>query len=208
MSRDHFPNLPPEAGILRVASLPQANRAKRSFDAVMTLEDPAVRSLRFHSKPHPDHLVLRFEDVDRDDGRVWAPSDSDVSEGLAFAARHRQGSLLVHCRHGVGRSAAMALAILADRLGPGREAEAVRLLFSIRPEATPSLVLVGKADSVLGRSGALASSLAEFESRVPGFAGKRAMRAEFFAKNRSAYVDRPGAEALIPAPRVRSNDSR
>lgn len=44
--------------------------------------------------------------------------------GLAFARRIARGAgrLLVHCEHGIGRSAAMALAILVDRGFPPLEA--------------------------------------------------------------------------------------
>jgi predicted protein tyrosine phosphatase len=75
---------------------------------------------------------------------------------------------------GIGRSGAARLAILADRLGPGQEADALAQLLTIRPEAVPNLALTRAADQVLGRGGRLtATVLAENERR----AAWRALRA-------------------------------
>lgn len=118
---DPSPSLIFRPGELVVASLSQAKRHKRSFGAVITLEDPACRPanrLRFHRRPSPAHLVLAFEDVDDDTLGVRVATREQVGQVITFARTHTDKSLLVHCFHGVGRSAAAALAILADRLGP------------------------------------------------------------------------------------------
>lgn len=46
-----------------------------------------------------------------------APSQTQLDEGVAFARRARRdgGKLLVHCQHGIGRSATLALCVLVDR---------------------------------------------------------------------------------------------
>ena len=106
---------------------------------------PSRHQLRFYSKPHPPHLVLDFEDVDRDDGFIRVASREQVAAALTFAREQATGSLLIHCYHGVGRSAAIALAVLADRLGPGSEDEAMNQLLTIRPEATPKRSARGSA---------------------------------------------------------------
>ncbi|RAK66362.1 hypothetical protein [Phenylobacterium kunshanense] len=96
-------------------------------------------------------------------------------------------ALLVHCFHGVGRSAAVALAILADRAGPGREQAALDRLLAIRPQATPNLVVVKLADEVLGRNGALVAAVSAWEIAMPGLQEQRATRRRFLLANPNLY---------------------
>ncbi len=185
------PVVPPGPGVVAVGSLPQARRHKRSYDAVLTIEDPAAaraRKLRFSTAPHPPHLVLRFEDVDDEDLGYWTASEDDVREALVFAGQHAGDSILVHCFHGVGRSAGIALAILADRMGAGREDEAVADLFRRRPEATPNLVVVRLADRLLGRRGSLAESLMRHEEADRTMAERRRWRRRFAEENPDLYA--------------------
>lgn len=156
-----------EPGQLTVCGLSQARRHKRAFGAVITIEDPGARPahrLRFTRKPAPAHLILTFEDVDDDTLGVRVATADQVADALAFANKHRETALLVHCFHGVGRSAAVALAILADRVGPGMEGDAVAQLLALRPEATPNLVVVALADRLLGRGGALIKAVSDWEA--------------------------------------------
>ena len=64
---------------------------------------------------------------------------------------------------GVSRSAAMALALLAQELGPGAEAAAVAALLRGDPEGRmhPNSLLVSMADSCLFRYGRLEAALAD-----------------------------------------------
>lgn len=177
-------------GGVAVAGLSQAKRHKRRFDAVITLEDPEARrrdKLRFNRQPAPAHLVLAFEDVDEAASGVRVATEAQVVEALAFAREHASGSLLVHCFHGVGRSAAMGLAILADRIGAGAEGAAVEELFRVRPEATPNLVVVDHADRVLNRAGKLIGALASWEATVPQIKAMRQARLAFFRENFHLY---------------------
>jgi predicted protein tyrosine phosphatase len=177
----------PVPGDLAVCSLSQAKRHKRAFGAVITIEDPAARPgarLRFTKKPAPPHLVLAFEDVDDDALGIRVATAEEVEQALAFARRNRDAAMLVHCFHGVGRSAAIALTILADRLGPGAETEAVDRMLAIRPEATPNLVVIGLADQVLGREGRLIAAVAAWEAGAAHMKQARAAR-------RKLLLDRP-----------------
>lgn len=178
------------SGSVVVASLSQARKHKRRFDAVITLEDPACRAaiqLRFHNRPAPAHLVLAFEDVDDDQLGIRVATHEQVAEALAFGRAQSSGSLLVHCFHGVGRSAAIALAIIADRLGPGAEPAAVEQLLALRPEATPNLVVVNLADELLGREGALSAAVAAWEVTAPGLKAKREARSQMVRSHPQLY---------------------
>ncbi len=183
------PLAPPVPGQLAVGSLSQAQQHKRRYGAVLTLEDPSCRRnqrLRFH-RPGPAHLALAFEDADAALHRVRVASPAQVAQALEFARTYAGCSLLVHCLHGVGRSAAVALAVLADRLGPGRESEAVAQLHALRPEAVPNLVVVGQADRELQRGGALCAALNAWEADRPAKLALRARRLQFMLDNLHLY---------------------
>lgn len=181
----------PEAGCIAISSLAQAKKHKRRYDAVITLEDPGCRladRLRFSAEPMPAHLILQFEDVDDDSLGIRVATRWQVSEALAFAQAHESGSLLVHCFHGVGRSAGIGLAILASRLRTGAEEQALAELLEIRPEATPNLVVVKLADQILGRKGALESAVADWEARTPRVQEARQARVAFVRRAPHLYA--------------------
>src|SRR5262245_34108735 len=141
--------------MIDIKSLSRANRSKRRYDAVISIEDPGTRRrLRFHRAPHPDHIVLRLEDIDHHDDLLAGPDIHHVEQAISFAREHEDGSMLVHCRVGVCRSTAIGLAIMADRLGKGRESDAVESLIASNPDAAPNLLMVDLADTVLRRDGA------------------------------------------------------
>jgi hypothetical protein len=85
-----------------------------------------------------------------------------------------------HCAAGVGRSPAAALVVLADRYGPGREADALEDLLVLRPEAVPNLALTAAADAELGRGGALLSVVVAKNSTRDDWQSVRARKQELF----------------------------
>lgn len=107
---------------------------------------------------------------------IRVATTADVREAIEFARPYVAHSLLVHCYHGVGRSAAIGLAIMADRLGPGGEERALEQLLAIRPEVTPNLVVVELADQILARSGQLIAAVEAWEASAPGLKKARAAR--------------------------------
>jgi len=177
---------------LVVNSYNWARRHKRDFEAVISLEDPdARRKLRFNRKPHPDHLILTFVDMDRPpphpycDWPVFTMADrSHVERAIEFG-RDRE-SLLVHCQVGIGRSTAIALAVLASRIED--DDAALRELLSIRPEAVPNLHVVALADAILGRGGNLVRVVSEWDS---GLARNRRRRDENRKSHFTYYGLRP-----------------
>jgi len=112
-------------------------------------------------------LVLRFDDIAVPAyGPFVGPGMSDVAAVLDFAQTARlrspDGLLAIHCEHGVSRSAAMALAVLADQFGNGRKDEAVDALMrnDIEGRMHPNPLLVSMADSALFCYGRLEAALA------------------------------------------------
>jgi len=140
---------------LTVTDLPGARKLKRRFDAVMSLQDPRLKRgelLRFAKQPAPRHLRLRFDDIEAES--EGAPQEAHVTEAFAFA-RALEGTLLVHCHAGISRSGAMAYALMAELLGPGREEQALDQLLAQRPIIVPNGRVVKIADKVMSRGGAL-----------------------------------------------------
>lgn len=177
-------------GQITVTGLTRAKRVKRRYDAVLSVQDPDQRNgLRFHSAPHPDHLIIRCADLDYPAPEPYGSAVAglrvatreQVAEAIEFGRRHHQGSLLVHCNVGVARSTAMALAILADRMGKGREADALAEVIRIREIAVPNLMICQYADDILGRGGAIVAAVLARDSEVE-FCRQRRLA------NRAAYL--------------------
>ena len=113
-------------------------------------------------------LVLRFDDIglERHD-RFVGPALEDVDRLLAFGRAVGEGHddplVVLHCQAGVSRSMAAALLLLADRLGLGREQEAVRAwrALDLEGRACPNPRLVMLGDAALLRLGRLEAALAE-----------------------------------------------
>jgi predicted protein tyrosine phosphatase len=173
---------------LTVLPLKSARERYREFDGIISIEDvhstdglrvPAASLSALPAGPPPfdmaeegeqdgaHQLVLAFEDLDED--RHGAATHQQIVVALAFARLFRDRKLLVHCVKGQARSPALALAILADRLGPGREREAVVELLYIRPDDPhdilgPNLHVLKLADAILERKGALFQAWMAYEA--------------------------------------------
>ena len=75
-------------------------------------------------------------------------------KALAFAHKietETAGSLLIHCHAGISRSSAIALAIIATRLGEGKELQAIKMLEKINPNCSPNKSMVWMTDEILER---------------------------------------------------------
>jgi len=153
--------------LIVISALGWARRHKRDFDAVISIEDPdAKNGLRFHHNPHPDHVLLRFVDLDRplpsphcNLPKFRLAQQEHVAAALALARRNIDKKLLVHCHAGVSRSTAIALAIIAERFGAGREIQALQEILRLRPEAVPNLHVVALADALLKCNGRLLAAV-------------------------------------------------
>ena len=117
-------------------------------------------------------LCLEFDDIALDTwtdrrGTLWTgPVEAHLQECLAFARAifddNPDAFIAVHCKHGKSRSAAIALAITADCLGAGREAEAVDVLLKTDELGKRCFnpLIIRQADRLLARDGALENALA------------------------------------------------
>jgi predicted protein tyrosine phosphatase len=154
---------------IEVTGFSRARRIKRrGFSGVITIEDPICprqRQMRFNRRPHPRHLVLRFEDLDSAVTGIRTPTREDVVAAINFS-KEIKGPLLIHCYAGISRSTGIALAIIAERMGAGREGEALSELLEIRPPAVPNMMIVQHADDILGRNGLLLETLKSWDDTL------------------------------------------
>lgn len=143
---------------IAVKSLADARRDWHCFDHVITIEDAGHREGLRLPPGGTTQTVVQFDDTDLLQGRGLAATSEQVRH-LLFKGREFIGSkLLVHCHQGQSRSAAIALGIIADRLGQGKEAEAVSELLLVRPTAVCNSIVLSHADTLLSRRGALTAA--------------------------------------------------
>lgn len=132
--------------------------AQRRPSHVITLVSPQGPTAALdHDGPR---LRLTFHDIAEPLPDLTPPTRADVERVLAFtrswdAAR----PMLIHCWAGVSRSPAVAYIVACDRAPPGEEARLAAELRAAAPFATPNPLLIGLADQVLNRSGAMAAAI-------------------------------------------------
>ncbi|MBL8670748.1 MAG: dual specificity protein phosphatase family protein [Alphaproteobacteria bacterium] len=165
-------------GTISVASLARARRIKRRYGAIISIHDPGVRGiLSFHREPVPPLLRLWFVDLDEPHPGYRTATRADVESAVAFARENIDATMLVHCKAGISRSSAITLAVMADRLGRGREPEAMAALLQIRPEAVPNRIVVQHADALLGSNGRLLHEVESWDASNPSNLRRRELNA-------------------------------
>jgi len=174
---------------LTVLPLKAARERYREFDGIISIEDarsgeglrvpasslgalpagppPFDMAEEGSGRDGPHQLILSFEDLDEEG--LGAATHQQIVIAMAFARLFKDRKLLVHSPMGQARAPALALAILADRLGPGREREAVVELLYIRPDEPtnilgPNLHALKLADAILERDGALFNAWMAYEA--------------------------------------------
>ena len=123
-----------------------------------TTSREAKETLEFAKLCQPEMKILKlsFDDPAGDSGRGKFATAGDLRKALAFAESCGSGDhLLIHCRAGIARSPAIALAVLCQACPSGAEDACLGLIFQIRPQAQPDRGIVLLADNALKREGNL-----------------------------------------------------
>jgi predicted protein tyrosine phosphatase len=114
--------------------------------------------------PHK-RLTLRFDDIIEVRPGMALPERHHIEallefgKGLAAASDDPLNHLLVHCHAGISRSTA-SMAILLAEARPEVEADRIFAhIREIRPQAWPNSRMIGMADDLLQRGGALVTGL-------------------------------------------------
>jgi predicted protein tyrosine phosphatase len=121
-------------------------------------------------------LRLSFDDIGTERyGHFVGPSMAQITDSIEFGRRVIDGSsffdgpsagqplIAIHCEHGKSRSAAIALALLADHLGVGRERDAVNTLLrsDVENRMHPNPLVISLTDDCLFRYGRINTALVE-----------------------------------------------
>lgn len=145
---------PPE-GFIVVKSFADARSGWASFDCVLSIEDAGFTNGLRIPPGRTAQTIMQFDDTDITNGKARAVTKEEVRDLLLKARHYVSSKLMVHCHQGLSRSAAVVLGIISDRIGPGREVEAVSILLRIRPSSVCNRLIVRYADELLARGGAL-----------------------------------------------------
>ncbi len=97
----------------------------------------AVIDVRIEASDHPEELAasgLAFLRLPTED--ACAVSQEMLDEGVGFARAAAGRRLLIHCQHGIGRSALVALCVLVDR--GHAPMDALRLAKDAREKISPA----------------------------------------------------------------------
>lgn len=154
-----------DIGEIKVASRDFASLNYKDFGAVITIGDPGYSQFVVPEDSGVKQLILEFDDAISMHGNSKLVTFEHLERAIEFARGHRDVPLLVHCGAGERRSPATALAIIADRLGAGREDDAVQYLFDTYKEIEPNTRVIEIADHVLDRSGDLACGYYLFKDK-------------------------------------------
>ena len=138
---------------IHICSLASVNEMDTSiYDGIITIEDSDIQNPFRVRSGETQQLILRFDDISTPIDDLIVPQDIHVERALKFAQLIDDGSLLIHCHAGISRSSAIALAIIAEKLGKGNEEEAVKTLEFINPNCRPNKLLVKMTDYILNRN--------------------------------------------------------
>jgi len=137
-------------------------------DVIAARRPSHVLTLVGHETPAPVctgladgcHLTLRTNDIVAATPGLIAPSPPLIRDILAFGtAWDRRAPLLVHCLAGISRSTAAAYILACAAAAPGTEADIANALRAASPTATPNLLMVALADTLLARDGAMLAAV-------------------------------------------------
>ena len=140
----------------------------RSPKRIVSLLDPGFSFPEFGAHYTGRHLRLRFHDIHNPTNRQSMPSATQIVQLLRFLkAWDREGSLLFHCRAGIGRSPAAAF-IAACFLNPNTDENEIAIkLRAAASLARPNEVLVKLADEQMRRNGRMFRAISSTGRGLP-----------------------------------------
>lgn len=137
---------------IHICSLEAAREADVSiFDGVITIEDSRIENPFRLEAENQKQLVLCFDDISVPLDGFIEPQEKHILQALSFADGIGEGSILIHCHAGISRSSAIALAVIAKRIGKGKEPQSIKILEQINPHARPNKSIVWLTDEILER---------------------------------------------------------
>jgi predicted protein tyrosine phosphatase len=146
-----------------------AGHAQSGFSHVVSILDPERADPEDFTAYAPHRRVLwRFDDTVEQRPGFSAPAERDVRKILSLGEElleEKADQLLIHCHAGVSRSTATAVILMAQN-NPGRESEVFDELARVRPRSWPNSLMIGIADTLLDRKGALVRELRGHQAKV------------------------------------------
>jgi predicted protein tyrosine phosphatase len=142
--------------------------AARAPARIVSLLDPEFETPATGDGYAGRHLRLSFHDIHLPAAGQILPAPVHVRELLGFlAAWGGTGTILVHCRAGIGRSTAAAF-IAACLLRPdATEHDLALALRRASPLARPNETLIRIADAEMGRNGRMSEAIAATGRDLP-----------------------------------------
>lgn len=136
------------------------------FKYLISIGDPEEGPPRNYDLFDGPKLRLEFDDVSKMSDGATLASPVDIENVIRFCHRI-DGPVLIHCYAGISRSAAVACILVAMKLGPGREDEALHEVHVVKPSVYPNKHILNLADQLLDRRGKLLqAAFALFGGRI------------------------------------------
>jgi predicted protein tyrosine phosphatase len=139
---------------------------------VLTLINARTPVTRPATIAEKNHLFLGFDDIVTPLEDMTPPAEAHIHAILEFAEGwDRSAPMVIHCFAGISRSTAGAY-ICALALNPALDERALALELRRRaPSATPNILLVQHADSVLKRGGRMVKAIKAIGRGEDAFSG-------------------------------------
>ncbi len=120
----------------------------KNFWSVISIRYPMENTASY--RHHKRILHVFFDDADSEKSAaqkgLQAPTKSIIQEALDFASAQPNAPLLIHCRAGISRSSALALALMLRGYPPEKIAllldDALEQLIRMRPIANPNALVL------------------------------------------------------------------
>lgn len=131
---------------IRVSGVGEYNKNNKYWSdyTISMIEKPELYGV----EASDTRLVLEASDTCYEGYGSQSPTREQVEQALAFVQENNPQKLAIHCKAGISRSAAIALAIL---YAEHRDCEkAFNELLRIRPQAFPNKLIVKHIDDIFG----------------------------------------------------------